>query len=70
MKEFGGSYFGFLEAFQKRHRGRGTAFDLAQMVTDAFPSFRDEQWLNGQRSACPLPFLYLNGMFFYMLDPC
>ncbi|KIM54488.1 hypothetical protein SCLCIDRAFT_1221986 [Scleroderma citrinum Foug A] len=47
--EFGGSYFGFLEAFQKRHRGRGTAFDLAQMVTDAFPSFRDEQWLNGQR---------------------
>jgi len=58
MKEFAGSYFGFLEAFQKRHRGKGTALDLAQMVTDTFPSFRDEQWLNGRRSACSVSFLY------------
>lgn len=50
MKEFGGSYLGFLEAFQKKHHGKGTALDLAQMVTDTFPSFRDEVWLNGQKS--------------------
>ncbi|KAH7885440.1 hypothetical protein F5I97DRAFT_1810770 [Phlebopus sp. FC_14] len=47
--DFGGSYLGFLEAFQTRRGGRGTALELVQMVTDTFPSFRDEQWLNGQR---------------------
>ncbi|KAL4081251.1 hypothetical protein J3A83DRAFT_4083856 [Scleroderma citrinum] len=47
--EFGGSYLGFLDAFHKKHCGRGTALDLARMVTETFPSFRDERCLNGRR---------------------
>ncbi|KAH7876129.1 uncharacterized protein C8R40DRAFT_1043548 [Lentinula edodes] len=46
---FGGSYQGFLEEFQRRHDGQGTALDLVKMVTDTFPSFRDEVFYNGKR---------------------
>ncbi|KAG1742305.1 uncharacterized protein EDB91DRAFT_306106 [Suillus paluster] len=48
-QEFGGSYLGFLDAFQRRHSNQGTALDLVQFVTDSFPSFRDEQLFNGRR---------------------
>ncbi|KAG0703753.1 hypothetical protein DFH29DRAFT_803024 [Suillus ampliporus] len=47
--DFGGSYLGFLEAFQRRHGNQGTALDLVQFVTDSFPSFRDERVFNGRR---------------------
>ncbi|KAI6113410.1 hypothetical protein EDD16DRAFT_1709517 [Pisolithus croceorrhizus] len=47
--DFNGSYLGLLESFHSRNSGQGTAFDLAQMVADTFPSFRDEQWLNGRK---------------------
>ncbi|KIK44302.1 hypothetical protein CY34DRAFT_641077 [Suillus luteus UH-Slu-Lm8-n1] len=47
--DFGGSYLGFLKAFQRRHENQGTALDLVQYVTDTFPSFRDERMLNGRR---------------------
>ncbi|KAG1748560.1 hypothetical protein EDB19DRAFT_210141 [Suillus lakei] len=47
--DFGGSYLGFLEAFQRRHENQGTALDLVQFVTDTFPSFRDERMFNGRR---------------------
>lgn len=47
--DFNGSYLGLLESFHSRNFGQGTALDLAQMVTNAFPSFRDEQWLNGRK---------------------
>ncbi|KAG1842999.1 hypothetical protein DFJ58DRAFT_805240 [Suillus subalutaceus] len=47
--DFGGSYLGFLEAFQRRHENQGTALDLVQFVTDSFPSFRDERMFNGRR---------------------
>ena len=50
MQEFGGSFQGFIEAFQRRHNHDGTALQLAQMVTDTFPSFRDEHWFEGRRS--------------------
>ncbi|KAF8843371.1 hypothetical protein BDN67DRAFT_897406 [Paxillus ammoniavirescens] len=46
--DFGGSYLGFLNAFQNSLKGRGTALELVQMVTDEFPSFRDERWVNGR----------------------
>ncbi|KAJ3731187.1 hypothetical protein DFJ43DRAFT_1080399 [Lentinula guzmanii] len=46
---FEGSYKGFLEEFQRRHNGQGTALDLVKMVTDTFPSFRDEVFYNGKR---------------------
>ncbi|THV02976.1 hypothetical protein K435DRAFT_748366 [Dendrothele bispora CBS 962.96] len=39
---FGGSFQGFLNEFQRRHQGQGTALDLVKMVTETFPSFRDE----------------------------
>ncbi|KAH0831994.1 hypothetical protein J3R83DRAFT_12897 [Lanmaoa asiatica] len=48
-KNFGGSYAGFLNAFQRSRRGQGTALELVQTVIDAFPSFRDEQSLGGNR---------------------
>ncbi|KAG1780522.1 hypothetical protein EV702DRAFT_724823 [Suillus placidus] len=47
--DFGGSYLGFLEAFQRRHANQGTALDLVQFITDSFPSFRDERMFNGRR---------------------
>ncbi|KAG1825004.1 hypothetical protein EV424DRAFT_1320710 [Suillus variegatus] len=47
--EFGGSYLGFLQAFQTRYDNQGTALDLVQFVTDSFPSFRDDRMFNGRR---------------------
>ncbi|KAI0286385.1 hypothetical protein BC826DRAFT_1048671, partial [Russula brevipes] len=49
FREFGGSFQGFVEAFQRRYNYDGTALQLAQMVTDTFPSFRDEHWFEGRR---------------------
>jgi len=48
-QEFGGSFQGFIEAFQRRYNHEGTALQLVQMVTDTFPSFRDEHWFEGRR---------------------
>jgi len=42
IQEFGGSFQGFIEAFQRRYNYEGTGLQLVQMVTDTFPSFRDE----------------------------
>jgi hypothetical protein len=50
VQEFGGSFQGFIEAFERRYDHDGTALQLAQMVTDTFPSFRDEHWFEGRRS--------------------
>ena len=49
IQEFGGSFQGFTEAFQRRYNYDGTALQLAQMVTDTFPSFCDEHWFEGRR---------------------
>ncbi|KAJ8490119.1 hypothetical protein ONZ51_g2496 [Trametes cubensis] len=48
-ERFGGSFYGFVEAFRARYAGRGTALQLVKMVTDTFPSFRDEVSYNGRR---------------------
>ena len=50
IQEYGGSFQGFIEAFQRRYNDDGTALQLVQMVTDTFPSFRDEHWFEGRRS--------------------
>lgn len=50
FQDFAGSFQGFVEAFQRRYDNDGTALQLAQMVTDTFPSFRDEHWFEGRRS--------------------
>ncbi|KAF9242650.1 hypothetical protein BU15DRAFT_43810 [Melanogaster broomeanus] len=47
--DFSGSYLGFLNTFQKSRNMQGTALELVQMVTDTFPSFRDERWVDGRR---------------------
>ncbi|KAJ8593930.1 hypothetical protein M405DRAFT_809954 [Rhizopogon salebrosus TDB-379] len=47
--DFGGSYLGFLEAFQRKHGNEGTALDLVKFVTDSFPSFRDERAFYGRQ---------------------
>ncbi|KAH8977350.1 hypothetical protein EDB86DRAFT_3067812 [Lactarius hatsudake] len=46
---FGGSFQGFIEAFQRRHNYDASGLQLAQMVTGTFPSFRDEHWFEGRR---------------------
>ncbi|KAJ6628901.1 hypothetical protein B0H10DRAFT_103594 [Mycena sp. CBHHK59/15] len=46
---FGGSFQGLLDEFQRQHNGEGTALQLVQLVTDTFPSFRDEVYFEGQR---------------------
>ena len=53
MQNYGGSYAGFLDVFQASRRGRGTALELVQAVTDVFPCFRDERTLGGHRGAYP-----------------
>jgi hypothetical protein len=50
IQDFGGSFQGFMEAFQRRYDNDGTALQLVQMVTDTFPSFRDDHWFEGRRS--------------------
>ena len=51
LQSFGGSFQGFVDEFHRRHDGEGTALELVQMVTDAFPSFRDEVYYEGQKGA-------------------
>ncbi|KAF9464102.1 hypothetical protein BDZ94DRAFT_1191512 [Collybia nuda] len=46
---FGGSFQGFLENFQRKYDGQGTALDLVRMVTETFPSFRDEVFFEGRK---------------------
>ncbi|KAM5544923.1 hypothetical protein V8D89_001034, partial [Ganoderma adspersum] len=46
---FGGSFYGFIQAFRRRYSDRGTALQLVKMITETFPSFRDEHMLNGRR---------------------
>jgi hypothetical protein len=50
VQEFGGSFQGFIEAFQRRYNYDASGLQLAQMVTDTFPSFRDEHWFEGRQS--------------------
>ncbi|KAI0644998.1 hypothetical protein C8Q79DRAFT_911823 [Trametes meyenii] len=49
QEKFGGSFFGFIQAFRDRHNDRGTALQLVKMVTDTFLSFRDEVSYRGRR---------------------
>lgn len=51
FQSFGGSFQGFIDEFHRRYNGEGTALELVQMVTDMFPSFRDEVYYEGQKSA-------------------
>ncbi len=48
-QRYGGSFYGFIEAFRRRYDSRGSALQLVEMVADAFPSFRDEHIYNRQR---------------------
>ncbi|KAH9947636.1 hypothetical protein B0H21DRAFT_807221 [Amylocystis lapponica] len=48
-KNFEGSFQGFYEEFLRRYDGRGTALDLVQMITNVFPSFRDETIYKGRK---------------------
>ncbi|KAL1945379.1 hypothetical protein VTO73DRAFT_2230 [Trametes versicolor] len=48
-EKFGGSFEGFMDAFRIRYEGRGTALQLVKMVTEHFPSFRDESSYQGRR---------------------
>ncbi|RDB14533.1 hypothetical protein Hypma_016343 [Hypsizygus marmoreus] len=44
---FGRSFQGFIDEFQRQHNGEGTALELVHMVTETFPSFRDEVIFEG-----------------------
>ncbi|PPQ92854.1 hypothetical protein CVT25_004342 [Psilocybe cyanescens] len=46
---YGGSFKGFLDEFQRQHDGRGTSLDLASMVANIFPAFRDEVYYEGTK---------------------
>ncbi len=48
-QHYGGSFYGFIEAFRRRYDFRGSALQLVEMIADTFPSFRDEHIYNGQR---------------------
>ncbi|OBZ71342.1 hypothetical protein A0H81_08634 [Grifola frondosa] len=46
---FGGSFQLFFKEFQRQFNEQGTALQLVQFVTDAFPLFRDETLYEGHR---------------------
>ncbi|KAF9013304.1 hypothetical protein BDQ17DRAFT_1343164 [Cyathus striatus] len=46
---FGGSYEGLINEFQRRHGWNGTSLGLVKMVTESFPSFRDEVHFKGRK---------------------
>ncbi|KZP18587.1 hypothetical protein FIBSPDRAFT_933362 [Athelia psychrophila] len=48
-RDFQGSFKRFVDEFHRRTNSCGTAIQLVQMVTDTFPSFQDETWLNGRK---------------------
>lgn len=46
-EKYEGSFEGFMKEFRARHQVRGTALDFVRMVTNNFPSFRDEVLVDG-----------------------
>uniref|UniRef100_D8PY05 Queuosine 5'-phosphate N-glycosylase/hydrolase n=1 Tax=Schizophyllum commune (strain H4-8 / FGSC 9210) TaxID=578458 RepID=D8PY05_SCHCM len=48
-EDFGGSFAGFINAFHAKFERQGTALDLVKMITETFPSFRDETVFEGRR---------------------
>lgn len=53
-QDFQGSFQRFVDEFHRRTNSCGTAIQLVQMVTDTFPSFQDETWLNGRKGESAL----------------
>ena len=51
-KHFDGSFKRFCDAFLQIHGGKGTALQLAKMIVDTFPSFRDEAVFDGEKCMC------------------
>lgn len=51
-ERFGGSFQGMLGVWKEKYGEGRTALQLVEMVTEAFPSFRDEAVCNGRRGAC------------------
>lgn len=49
LQSFGGSFQGFIDEFQRRYNGEGTALELVIMVTETFPSFKDEVYFEGRK---------------------
>ena len=50
-QSYGGSFNGFLYQFHRRFHNEGTSLDLVKMVTETFPSFRDEVNYDGRMGA-------------------
>ncbi|KAJ3573185.1 hypothetical protein NP233_g2602 [Leucocoprinus birnbaumii] len=50
-KTFRGSFEGFIDEFHRRYHGQGSALDLVKMVTETFPSFKDQVSYEG-RTVC------------------
>ncbi|KAI0352017.1 hypothetical protein OH77DRAFT_1429051 [Trametes cingulata] len=48
-ERFDGSFYGFVSAFRDRYDNRGTALQLVKMITEYFPSFRDEATFHGRQ---------------------
>ncbi|EIW74667.1 hypothetical protein CONPUDRAFT_132908 [Coniophora puteana RWD-64-598 SS2] len=48
-EDFDGSYQNFINAYQEREQGQGTALGLVNMVVNTFPSFRDECLYEGHK---------------------
>lgn len=48
-QKFSGSFQEFMNVFQRNHNGQGTALELAKMVAETFPSFRDEVVYKGRK---------------------
>jgi hypothetical protein len=62
-QSFGGSFKGFIDEFHRQHHGLGSALDLVKMVTDTFPSFRDQVWYQGRTGEDTLITIYFSVYF-------
>jgi len=47
--KFGGSYQILLQRFHYQNGGQGTCLDLVRLITNSFPSFRDEILIDGRK---------------------
>lgn len=71
-QSYGGSFNGLLNEFYRKYEFQGTALDLVEMVTDVFPSFRDEVNYEGRTGKF---FLLLTSstafvFFFFLKNSC
>lgn len=57
FQRYGGSFQGLMNESLKKHNGQGSALQLVELITETFPSFRDEVKFQGRTGTAYTLFL-------------